>query len=795
MPDDHHRTAPSAYAIQQLQRAITRAVELAGAEDHERARQKVRRWQDVVSGMAGGRLTVGSRTPVADTPVWVTLEIAHGGFATGRYLAESALTDDETALLATLPDDVPGTTERERLNLWFLSDAGQPQLREALRSGRYRIEVPEEAALAAVALLLDNDFPEHALDLVAELRPFMHRLRFTPRFESVARPSGTAVRLASAAETAQSLRAVSTPPQIAAMRTTLGVWSPLYDRLVALWSATVKGELPHLDAAGAVHGGWPCQYWPSTWARDRSRWLADYEQACSAYTFAGRHAHPKSNFSRLHRALECCSDGGEALSAREVGWIRRALANTITRHGAVGTEHRDALRATEQVIAHAPAYAALARVLARRLDRYPAGAGVASLDSISTDVADEGESSNDIATGTPIPQHLLRKAARALEAPVDELVTRGVIGSSEVLAIVLPQLTSRLMAAGIDDPVPAGLHEQTYTAFRRRRSVLLLNLEHQVRFEELPWVAALQPFRSPQAGHAKAARRSLQQSTMLALTAFPHTILPNPLVRELNALAVQSELQLPLVEEVAADIFMGTFTSKWRDAAAITSRAMAGTLYAHYYDLPPASFWTKRGGAAIRMRWGKTTSEDFSRLCIERADAVGGPEHLAHNASWVARNGAILEQSQILTTHNLATLVHELGLVDQLRDCAPQLVKNTFAWAIQRLAQPTRDRHSALIQLKNAAYAWRQAIFLLSFCDPAIQQAQVGRLRDDAAATGIGSRLQPAIDGLAHVIGGGTFTAAGTTEAAGTSRRLLGWAVGQHWYLPQQPTTSIHRDF
>jgi hypothetical protein len=53
---------------------------------------------------------------------------------------------------------------------------------------------------------------------------------------------------------------------------------------------------------------------------------------------------------------------------------------------------------------------------------------------------------------------------------------------------------------------------------------------------------------------------------MLALTAFPHALLPNPLVAEIRTLAKQAELELPLVEEVAADIFMGTFTTKWRDA-------------------------------------------------------------------------------------------------------------------------------------------------------------------------------------------------------------------------------------
>ncbi|MBY8853653.1 hypothetical protein K7G98_37650, partial [Saccharothrix sp. MB29] len=111
-----------------------------------------------------GTLAVGSRTAVADTPAWVTLEVAHGGFATGRYVAEVPLSEDEAARVASFPDDVPGRNERERLNLWYLGDAGQAELLDALRSGRYRVEVPEDAALPVVALLLDRGFPEQALD-------------------------------------------------------------------------------------------------------------------------------------------------------------------------------------------------------------------------------------------------------------------------------------------------------------------------------------------------------------------------------------------------------------------------------------------------------------------------------------------------------------------------------------------------------------------------------------------------------------------------------------------------------
>jgi hypothetical protein len=777
VPDQPDRTASSVYATGQLKRALARAAELGDAAGRERALEKVRRWRDVLAGMAGGRIHVGSRIPVADTPAWVTLEVAHGGFATGRYLAEAPLTEDEAARLAALPEGVPGESGRERLNLWYLGDAGQAELLDALRSGHYRVEVPEEAALAIVVLLLDSGFPGQALDLVAELRPLMHRLRLTPRFEPVARPSGTAVRLVPVAEAARSLRAVRMPPQLTRMRETLRVWNPLYDRLAALWCRTVDGDLPYLDETGAVRGGWPCRCWPADWAGERIRWLADYQEACRDHQLTGRHAHPKSNFTRLRRALLACPDGSDALTASEVGWIRRAMANTLTRHGAPGSGRRSAVRAAQADVAAAPANARLAEVLAGRLDRYPADGGLSSLDPIAVDVSEQDSPAGDIPHGTPIPEYLLDKAARALEAPADELVRRGVITSGDVLATVLPQLTSRLMAAGIGDPVLAGLYEQAYTAFRRRRGLLLLNLEHQVRFGELPWVRALAPCRPPQPGGAVAARRSLQQASMLALTAFPQALLPNPLIRELGALAAQAKVSLPLVEEVAADIFMGTFTTKWRDAAAVASRTMAGTLYADYYNLPPESRWTARPSSIVQ--WGKEIAADFAELCAERAGEAG------NSGSYVARNGAVLEQSQILTTHNLAVLVDGLGLTNQLRERAPELAWQTLGWVVRRLTQRTGDWHAALIQVKNAAYAWRQAIFLLSFCEPSVQVSQVRRLGDEILTAGIGTRFSPAVDGLAHVISGGRFSAAGTVPG-GHGRRFLGWAPSPHWYFPQR---------
>ncbi|WP_371401761.1 hypothetical protein OHA10_28060 [Kribbella sp. NBC_00662] len=752
MAEEQRATASAGYAMGRLEQALERALTSDDLAVRRRAAARVDAWRNVLDGMTSGRLTVGSRTPVADTPASVTLEVAHGGFATGRYLAEAPLREDELALV---PSDAPGDNDRERLNLWFLSDEGLASLGQALRSGNYRIDVPEESALLVVAWLLEREQYAAALDLTSELRPLMHRLRFTPTFSASSTPSGSVVRRQPVAEVRSTLRQATVRPRIAAMLETLRVWNPLYDRLVALWCDTVDDELPQLDADGAVVGGWPCRVWPDDWVERRSQWLDEFHAAAEV------HRQPRDNFARLQAALERCPSDSSALTGREVGWIRRSLANTIQAHGAPGSEARAALRTTQNAVAARPTYATLAHVLSCRMDRFPDDGGLPTLDAIDGEVtADEIPA----AAGSAIPAHLLAKAARALEAPIGELVDRGVISSGEVLAQVLPQVTSQLLAANIEDPSLAAAYAQSYAAFRRRRSLLLLNLEHQVRFEELPWIAAVAPYRDRRTQATRAAAQSLRETTALALTAFPQTILPNPLVREFGALATQADLKLPLVEEVAADIFMGTFTEKWRQAATVASRVMSGTLYARYYDLPAS--WPAVEQRRYK-RWGKATADDFADLCRQRSREAsnGGGGH-------VAQNGTVLEQSQILTTHNLAVLVEGLELTDWLREVAPELADRALGWAVQRQAQPV-----TLTGIKNTAYAWRQAIFYLSFCSPASQGEALARLEERA-----GPRLAPAVAGLQQVVAGERFDADGRT--AGGGRRLLGWSAGPHWLAP-----------
>lgn len=783
MSRDEPVGASSGYAWGQLQLAVERAQRAGDRGARARAEQKLRGWQLVLDGMAGGTLLVGSRTPVENTPAWVTLEVMHGGFASGRHLAEQPLDDDELALLSGPAAAAAGSTPREALNLWFLSDAGQRLLQDALESERYRVDLPEHSALLVVTWLLRHEHFELALDLVSTLRPLMHRLRFTPRIVESSKPQGATVHVASVADVREPLRAAETNPQITSMLNTIRVWNPLYDRLVALWCATVEGELPMLTRAegGPVVGGWPGCVWPDDWVAQRQNWLSEFEAAQTTVAFFGRHAHPKSNFARLVDVLKD-SNGSEELQPSTAGWVRRALANTISKHGVPDSEQRAALRAAQMGVASRPTHAELAHVLAARLDRLPGEGGLPFLEPLVTEVTEQ-----EVGTahaGAQMPDHLVAKIRRALEAPLDELVQHRVITSGEVLARVLPQITSHALALNIADPRLAQVFGQTYAAFRRRRSLLLLNLEHQVGIEELPWVEAISTFRTGKQDAARAARHSLSEVTLLALTAFPQAILPNPLVRELGALCTPAGIDVPLVEEVAADIFMGTFTTKWRRSAIAASSLLDASLYARYYDIPHAETWLAEDAPVRRTMWkrsapGGNTAEDFARLCASRAEASEG----TGSGSYVARNGTILEQSQILTTHNIVQLVDALELGQRLRDLAPALAATCFSWVTDQHTQPQHDWRAQLQKIKNSAYAVRQAILFLNHCTPETQRDIATTWRADLERSERTRVLLPVADGLLHVIRGGAFDASGHADGLGTGRRFLGWTVGRHWLL------------
>ncbi|MBK3629312.1 hypothetical protein JHN59_31735 [Streptomyces sp. MBT49] len=769
---DQQHLADPGYALGRLAGALRTALTHEDPATRRRAEDRQRGWRSVLEGMATGRLTIGSRTPVRDLPAWVTPEVLRGGFATGVPSAGGPLTEDETgtARRAGVPLD------RRALFAYWLTEEGLTRLCELLDSGRYEVTVPEEAALLTVAWLARAGETDAALALVGELEPFAGLLRFTPRPSARPAPDADTVHRWTVAEAGERLARRRTSAAVETQREALAVWQPFGDELLAHWLRTA-------DAGQPVHV--LVRAPDDAWLEQGAGLLRRYRELARRHTLCSKHRKPEENLGILRGALEE-TVAGHRLDARRLGLLRHAVTSMVRRRGLPGSPELTALRREQAAQAALPSHQELARLVLRRLAGLEQRAGVAEVAPLVAPVSEEEARQTGLPRGAALPAGVRRPVETALSAPLGTLVERGIVPSAEVLAELVPQLVAATTAQVYSDPALRSLAGAHHRAFAGRRSLLLLDLQRQVRAEELPWVRAVAGQRVRTATDEVPAL-ALRQLGELAVQAFPGTILPNPLISELAVLARQAELGAPLVEELAADIFMGTFTPKFLAAAGIAAELLGGgSLYERYYavdyravrnlavlEAGEASVRAAGGGAAAR------TSPGFAKLCAERAAAATSRRRTAGGS--VAANGMVIEQAQILTTHNLATLVHRAGVAPAAG--WPELARRCFV-TVCRLTGRVHANPRPLRTIKDVAYAWRQLVFHLSLCTPGERARTLAWLSEELTRHPghVARRLAPALTGLCQVADGGRADEGG-------GRLLLGWSTEGHW-LRADPSVS-----
>lgn len=751
------------YAAFQIAKALTTSEEHADPATRERAKAKITKWETVLQNLLNGVVDYGARTPVGGVPGWATLEVVTGGFATGALLAAGPLQVHERELLKSLPP-CPGGAERQCLNSYFVSEKGFSELGDLLQSGRYEIAVPEEGALLAVVWLVKNGYADEARELIHHIAPFFAKLRFYPIPSAHPQRYGARVHLQDVAKTIGDLQKLTPNQHILAQKEAVEVWAPYYDRLVALFFETVEDD-------------WPCRKYPPGWPERATALTKEYTELRKRHPACGKPERAQGHFAQLRKFLERCAEQPRSLTGREVGRIRLILRRSTEKRGRPGSAKCTEVRSRQLRDVRAPMFHQIAQVVIPRLERHEKTSGIDEVTPINNPVGPEESVQFNVAAGTAVPASIQRKVERCLNETIQELVKRDLITSGETLARVLPQMTSGLRAAGISDPALRQLYAGIYRAFRRRRSLLLLNLEKQIQIEELPWVAAIDRFRNETLSSADLARQALEEITVLTITSFPHAIIPNKLLQELRALIKGAGLDIPLVEEVAVDIFMGEFSGKFLTAAKKATRLLEGTVYSAYYGIdheeieriPDAPTQPKKVSF-----WSRTTQkpEPFVQLCATRAGVELG--------TWnPATNGMIVEQQQILTTQNLAVLFKELRLTDTLRNQLGDLAKQCFKWICQRQQMKTDKWHAKLIMVKNTAYAWRQMIFYLALLPPDeltvfLQWAQA-HLEEQSVE--FQNRFRQALKGL-------VVAAAGRQLGDEPDvRRFLGWTNKKHWLL------------
>ncbi len=218
-------------------------------QERQMAEVRARKWTDVLKGMAGGLLSIGSREPVSDTPSWVTLEVVHGGFATGTYLAAGPLDAGEKERAQRHKLNVDGGSRRT-LNLSYLSEEGLSELLALLDSGCFRVTVPEHAALMVVALLATDERVEEACELLSVIEPWFDKLRFYPQTATKPCQLTTTVHMETVGEVCARLNSTKEHERILTQNEALTIWLPLHDQFIQL--VVNSCEHPQADTAAGL---------------------------------------------------------------------------------------------------------------------------------------------------------------------------------------------------------------------------------------------------------------------------------------------------------------------------------------------------------------------------------------------------------------------------------------------------------------------------------------------------------------------------------------------------------------
>lgn len=719
-----------AYISNELTKAFVTALTSNDAQTAKRAEIRASKWREVLDGILSGALKVGSRTPT-EYPAWVTLEVLRGGFATGKAVAEGDSSPSELSTFDT------ADTRRENLFSLALTEVGQSKLGALVDDKRYRVNIPEEAALLAVCWLARNGDLSGAADVVSKIAPFAGRMKFLPEIAEQSLPDDQIAWRMNAGEARYLMAHKRDNKRVAAMNETLSVWTPLKLEFLTLWDSVRRSDTVVTD-------------FDATWHNKAHALLLKYARASAQHEQAKKHTNPKENLYALRSAThKVCT--GESLSNRELGRVVHAVRAARQKQARGG--YNEVARAT---------HASIAKDLAPYFDNLDPELGITDpLNSMSSSASSEHHQ---------LPPSVTRILRRTTAAPIEELVELGLVPSGEVLAELSPHLSAATVASAYEDPALGSLAGATYKAFRSRRSLLLLDLQHQVRFNELPWISALDPHRRVTPGNdSAAAARTLAR---LALANFPGTITPNPLTRELDALMRLNRTPVPLVEELAADIFMGRFSMKFVAASKRAGSLLHDSIYARYYGVDYTTI------AEIETVSESRHTTEFDELCITRA---GLP---VRSKSWrtPAENGRIIEQAQILTTHNLAVIWNDIGVSQDLAGNTSALAQSCLDIACLNVKRSHNTRR-ALRFAKDAAYAWRQMMFFLSQLSVDQQRAFLSAMPNTTArhAAFVADALQPAVCGLEAVMQGARFGSDGTVDRNG--RLLLGWSTGEHWLV------------
>lgn len=292
-----------------------------------------------------------------------------------------------------------------------------------------------------------------------------------------------------------------------------------------------------------------------------------------------------------------------------------------------------------------------------------------------------------------VEEVVFKKLNKCVLYPLEELKSLGYIPSGETFVELSGGMEAFLNTVDIDFKEDIAIEEHLkyiiYKGFKNMRSLLLLNLESQLKLCEIPQYKVL-------CDVYKCNKRSSNKLILSKLLVsyyinwFPEIIMPNRVVKMLYNLLKCEEKDLGLCEEIACDIFMGRFGEKYDTSLNIAQRNMCYTLYSKYYNID---------------KYYVCGNSNLTKLSLELKEQYYGVSTYKYRNT--NENGQQLQAALILTTHNNIQLDR---FVDEL-DVLKILKTITF-----KLLNTLEGGWMPSLSCSEIGHCWRNFMYYVSKC-------------------------------------------------------------------------------
>ena len=227
---------------------------------------------------------------------------------------------------------------------------------------------------------------------------------------------------------------------------------------------------------------------------------------------------------------------------------------------------------------------------------------------------------------------------------------------------------------------------RTMQAFMTRRSIMLLDVDGQVRASEVPWIGVLQRVLKIDE-HSHASReKGLAWLLGMSINTFPHCMVPNETLRLIR----ECKPEIPVLEELAVDIFTGRLVPKFGRTCELAAKQLGtDSAYCRYY------------GGYLSQLWG--------RKSISSADLVEWAGRGLDAGMYTVRNGMLLERVRVATCFNMLLPLSVLSDDFDWRGAALK----TWAFII-RLGITEREPCLLRSDIRKLVQAWNLLLFYVS---------------------------------------------------------------------------------